>query len=518
MHGFHFPIAIATNLWIKYDGCLCLPCPSTEIGSYRFGLTEQTAKQPTVTEQTTSPVTDASYLTGQGKILKHLAIISVFTLLSGCAQYEPRPVDLGAYPLLYDVRPLEGLQTGEVLSPSKLMAQALKTSPTLLQSQSSVLTARAAAWSSKIHPAASLSLTAEYSKAAGGTSPWLYGAALDLPTDWGQRRDSRVQSAELAALDAYYAYAEALWSTYSKVKHGLIDRHYADEEQKTASDLVLARSTAVTLMEQRVEQGEEPDLTLVRMKSDLAGAQSLERAAKARRVRADQILADALGVTADKVEGLKIMAEAEDNRLDQTQLMTWRREAVLLRKDVLSAVAAYDRSDLELRLAYAKQYPEVRLGPGYVWERGIDKLPLSVGLSLPPYDLNRAAIAEADARRMEAGKALETSQAAVLAAVDQAWTALKQAQTNRDQADQTDLPLARKAFGNAQMTYRFGETDGLDLASAKAAVAEASLSALETRHLASLAQADLEDALRRPFELQDRTVLQSAVDRLKAKP
>jgi CRISPR system Cascade subunit CasA len=361
-------------------------------------------------------------------------------------------------------------------------------------------------------------LTAEYSKAAGGTSPWLYGAALDLPTDWGQRRDSRVQSADLTALQAFYAYAETLWTTYSKIKHGLIDRHYADQEQQIASELVFARSSAVTLMKQRVAQGEEPDLALVRVKSDLAAAQSFERAAKARRARADQVLADGLGVTADKVERLKITPQAQDSPLDPTDLMTWRREAVLVRKDVLSAVAAYERSDLELRLAYAKQYPEVRLGPGYVWERGVNKLPLSIGLSLPPYDLNRAAIAEADARRKEAGKALESSQAAVLAAVDQAWTALKQAQTTRDQADQVDLPLARKAFDSAQMSYRFGETDGLDFAFAKAAIAEATLSAIQARHLASLAQADLEDALRRPFALQDRTVLQSAVDRLKAKP
>lgn len=450
--------------------------------------------------------------------MKHLAIISLFALLSGCAQYEPRPVDLGAYPLVYDARPLAGVQEGGFLPPSDLMAQALKTSPTILKSQSSVLTAQAAAQSAKIRPAASLSLTTEYSKAAGGTSPWLYGAALDLPSDLGQRRDSRVQSADLTVLEAYYAYAEALWSTYSKIKHGLIDRHYADEEQQIAFELVSARSTAVTLMAQRAQQGEEPDLAIVRMKSDLAAAQSLERAAKARRARADQVLADALGVRVDKVESLKITPDVEDGAFDETDFVTWRRGAVLVRKDVLSAVAAYERFDLELRLAYAKQYPEVRLGPGYVWERGLDKLPLSVGLSLPPYDLNRAAIAEADARRLEAGRALETSQAAVLAAVDHAWTALKQAQTNRDQADQTDLPLARKAFGNAQLTYRFGETDGLDFASAKAALAEANLSALETRHLASLAQADLEDALRRPFNVQDRIVLQTAVDRLKAKP
>lgn len=486
--------------------------------SYRFWFTKQNANQTIVTKQTITSVRSTCYPNGQGKKLKHLAIISLFALLSGCALYEPRPVDLGAYPLVYDARPLEGVQEGGILPPSDLMAQALKTSPTILKSQSSVLAAQATAQSAKVHPAASLSLTTEYSKAAGGTSPWLYGAALDLPTDLGQRRDSRVQSADLTVLEAYYAYVEVLWGTYSKIKHGLIDRHYADEEQQIASELVSARSTAVTLMAQRAQQGEEPDLALVRMKSDLASAQSLERVAKARRARADQVLADALGVRVDKVESLKITPDVKDGAFDKADFVTWRRGAVLVRKDVLSAVAAYERSDLELRLAYAKQYPEVRLGPGYVWERGVGKLPLSVGLSLPPYDLNRAAIAEANARRIEAGRALEVSQAAVLAAVDQAWTAIKQAQSNRNQVDQTDLPLARKAFANAQMTYRAGETDALDFASAKAAIAEATLSALETRHLASLAQADLEDALRRPFNVQDRIVLQTAVDRLKAKP
>ena len=475
-------------------------------------------KASNITEWTSYSETDDVAANGRDPILKHLAVISFFLVLGACAPYKPRPVDLGAYPLLYDVRPLETGQREPGHSESELLVQALKTSPAILLSQSSVLAARAASRSARIHPAVSLSLTAEYSKAAGGSSPWLYGAALDLPTDLGQRRDSRVQAADLGALQAYYAYAEALWTTYSQVKHGLIDRLAADEQRQVASELVLARSTAVTLMAQRVEQGEEPGSSLVRMKSDLAAAQGLERAAIARRASADQALAEALGVTADKVETLQIINEADDASFAQTDLTTWRREAVLLRKDVLSAVAAYDRADLDLRLAYAKQYPEVRLGPGYVWERGVGKLPLVVGLSLPPYDLNRSAIAEADARRAMAGRALENSQAAVLAAVDQAWTALKQAQANQFQSNQVDLPLAQKAFGAAQMNYRFGETDGLDFAAAKATVAEATMSAIETRHLARLAQADLEDALRRPFSLQDRLGLQSAIDRLKAEP
>ena len=450
--------------------------------------------------------------------MKLLVPIFLFVQLGACAQYELRPVDWGAYPLLHYVRPLETVLTEQGQSGSEFLAQALKTSPTILQSHSSVLAVRAAVGRSRIYPAPSLSLTADYSKVAVSASPWLYGAALGLPTEMVKRRDVLERFSDLEALQAYYAHVDALWATYSRVKHGLIERRTADEEQQVVSELVLARSTVLTLMEQKIEAGEEPSLAIARMKSTLAAARGLERAATARRARANQILAQELGVAVDQVEKLRIIPAEDDVSFDPTDLMTWRRDAVLLRKDVLAAVSAYDRADLDLRRAYARQYPQVQLGPGYVWDHRFDRPPLALGLSLPPYDLNKTAITQADARRAEAAQTLESNQTAVLAAVDQAHSALTQAQENLHQADQVDLQMARKAFGAAQINYRFGETDELDFAAAKAAVAEATLSVIEARYLVRLAQADLEDALRRPFSLQDRLSLQSVTDKLKTAP
>nr|QQZ49430.1 hypothetical protein JKL49_20890 [Phenylobacterium glaciei] len=70
---------------------------------------------------------------------------------------------------------------------------------------------------------------------------------------------------------------------------------------------------------------------------------------------------------------------------------------------MLRAVVDYDLAESALRTEVARQYPEVRIGPGYTYDHGVQKIPFNLTLVLPPLDLNRAAIAQAEARRTEAG-------------------------------------------------------------------------------------------------------------------
>ena len=81
--------------------------------------------------------------------------------------------------------------------------------------------------------------------------------------------------------------------------------------------------------------------------------------------------------------------------------------------DLLRAIGAYEQSDSDLRLQLARQYPGVSIGPGYAWERGLIKLPLNVGLALPPLDLNRSAIGVALSAREAAAASLEETYARV---------------------------------------------------------------------------------------------------------
>ncbi|MGN0827787.1 MAG: efflux RND transporter permease subunit [Kiritimatiellia bacterium] len=67
--------------------------------------------------------------------------------------------------------------------------------------------------------------------------------------------------------------------------------------------------------------------------------------------------------------------------------------------EVLAALGRLGASEAELRLEVRRQYPEVSLSPLYEREDGSDRLGFGVGVSLPIWNRNRLAIAEATGRR-----------------------------------------------------------------------------------------------------------------------
>lgn len=435
-------------------------------------------------------------------------------LASSCAHYMPEPVELSRFPAALQARRLDDKPAGATWTEAELVSAALTRAPSVIQAQATYRSARAAARAARVPPPMTLNLTAEYSKDAGGTSPWLLGTTSDIPLDFGVRRSARLGAADLTALQALYDYGEAVWSTRMAVRKALIDRAFADREVVLATQLAELRRDRSARLGLRMRSGEEARPVVLVAQTDLATAERRILESQARRRQADVALAKALGVEAPAVEGLRIEPPAQATPAPPA-LTNWRSEAVLTRRDVLGAVADYDQAETALRLEIAKQYPDVHLDPGYTWERGVTKWPFTVSLVLPPYDLNRAAIKTAEARRAEAGRKLETVQASVLAGVDQAGEALASSLTVAARAQDQDLPLARHTLEASQKSLSAGDIDRVDLDAAAAAALDAELSALDAAKLAVSAQADLEDALRRPFDPSETAALKAAADRLR---
>jgi CRISPR system Cascade subunit CasA len=438
-------------------------------------------------------------------------------LLQACAHYSPAPLSLTRVPAALRSARLPPRPAGVAWSESELVEVALMQGPPLAQAQASYVSARAAARAARIPPPMTLNLTAEYSKDAGGTSPWLFGTTSDIPLDFGARRSVRLGAADLAALQALYDFGEAAWTQRMAVRRAVIERAFADREAIVADRLVRLRRDRFERLGLRLRAGEEARPVVLMAQTDLAAAEKQVLDIAGRRAQSDVALAKALGVEAPAVEALVISPPAEmfSESVDP-RLEAWRTEAVLSRRDVLRAVADYDLAEGAVRLEIAKQYPEVHLDPGYTWERGVTKWPFTVSLVLPPYDLNRAAIATAEARRAEAGRKLEAAQAGVLAAVDQARQALATAAAVQARAAAQDLPLARRTAATAANSLAAGEIDRVDLDAADAAAGDAEINALEAARQAMLAEADLEDALRRSFDPAETGALQAAVDRARA--
>ena len=64
-------------------------------------------------------------------------------------------------------------------------------------------------------------LLAEHAHHAAESSPWLYGFSIDVPLDYGQRRQSRANLAEGVVLLARCDLADALWILRSGLRSDL---------------------------------------------------------------------------------------------------------------------------------------------------------------------------------------------------------------------------------------------------------------------------------------------------------
>lgn len=426
--------------------------------------------------------------------------------LAGCVHYAPAPPHPERFPATLDARQLELKPAGVAWSGADLLTAALARNPQVVEAKAKYATAVAAARTARLTPPLTLTLTAEY---ANEKPRWGYGAAADVPVDAGVRRSARMSTADLQALQAWYDIGEAAWTVRAALTKARIDLESADAEIGLADQATALRRERLQRLDRRVASGEDDRVLALTAQTELAASERRLADAQGRRAQAVAALAKALGVGPAAVRGVALAPVPELPALDG--LSAWRRDAALLRSDVLRAIADYDLAESALRLEVAKQYPEVRLSPGYTYDHGVTKLPFGLSLVLPTYDLNRRAIAQAEAARAASGRSLETVQANALAAVDTSLAALAGARASVQRVAARELPAARQAAANAARAVTAGAGDRVDDLAARAAVLDSALNLLDARRAVRTAAADLEEALRRAFDPGEAAVLQAAL-------
>lgn len=433
-------------------------------------------------------------------------------MAGGCVRYQPaplRPSDFVAR------QAIAALPIGTPATTAALLPIAIDAAPALRESRDAYRSALAAAKAARVPLPAAFQLTAEYSRDDNPGKPWLGAGAIDLPLDFGGRRNVRVAAADLAAVQALYDYGEAVWTVRSTIRHALIERAFADRIAPLAAEALALRQRRHAAMQARVARGEEANGFALLGQTELATAERRVRDAAGRRAQADVALARAIGMDAPAVASLTAVDTGPLPAFTAADLTGWRAEATAGRRDVLRAIVDYDTAENALRQEVIGQYPALRLQAGYTYERGLVKLPFGLALALPPVDLNRANIRAAEARRAQAGAKLEATQAAVLLEVDKAlatFTAQRNAETvTRDR----DVPAARHLADATAASRRNGEIDRIEEDGARVALIETQVALLDAERASWLALADLEDALRRPFDPADWRAIEAAMARLR---
>jgi outer membrane protein, heavy metal efflux system len=205
-----------------------------------------------------------------------------------------------------------------------------------------------------------------------------------------------------------------------------------------------------------------------------------------------------VGVPVGALENVRFSFPDLNELPAEASLAEARRQALLHRADILGVLAEYAASQSALQLEIAKQYPDVHLSPGYEFDQGDNKWSLGLSLTLPVFNHNQGAIAEAEAKRRAIAARFNALQARVLGEIDQAMAGYHLARAKQADAEAL-LGRLRQQEKAAQAIFGAGEISRGDLNALDLQLSSAALARLEALAKSQQAFGQLEDALQSPL-------------------
>jgi outer membrane protein TolC len=179
-----------------------------------------------------------------------------------------------------------------------------------------------------------------------------------------------------------------------------------------------------------------------------------------------------------------------------------RRDALLKRPDVLAAIADYAAAESALELEIARQYPDLRIGPGYEYDQGLNKWAVvGVSLELPVLNRNQGPIGEAEAHRAETAARFIALQASIIDELDRALANRSAAREALDRADAL-LAAERRRLRSAEQSFNAGALDRLALVAAEVTAIQAEQAHFDARIRLQQAAGDLEAAVQPPLDVE----------------
>jgi outer membrane protein, heavy metal efflux system len=380
-----------------------------------------------------------------------------------------------------------------------LSLAALYFNPTVEVGRARVSEAQAAVVTAGARPNPSVSV------APGIPSPYLFNLDFAVPIETAGKRGHRIQSARSLESAARFDLADSAWKVRSGVRTALLNYLLAFRSVDLLRSEEQVRGQQVNILEQRFAVGEipRPEVDLARI--ELSKTHLAITTAEGQIAEAKAALAASIGVPVAGLQGLNFSWSDLDSPPSPESLSPEQvqREAVLNRLDVRRSLAQYAAAEADLRLEISKQYPDVQIGPGYTYEEKNNFFTLGLSTTLPIFNRNQGPIAEAEARRKQAGAAFLERQTQVIAGSERALALYVAALKELTEADQSLRKLQDAQLQTTQRAVQLGEEDRLILNGVQIeslVVARARLDALAR---AQSALGELEDAVQRPLDPGD---------------
>lgn len=391
------------------------------------------------------------------------AAVGVFVaaFASACASYEPRPLVPGDELAALRARTLDAIkieqghsgepQRGELafdltdgLDEAELVAVALTLNPSLRAKRLEIGEAEALLIGAGLWPNPEVGLAVRPG-IDGATGTGIELDALFALLRPGERKARR--EVALARLDVVRAEiaAEEL-QLVAQTRKARVTVLAADENARLLEGEAELREQASALLRRRKEIGEATDLDLLLVDLELVDMQRALRETRAEKLQARRALNELLGLPSsyeveltNAADGLTFVVTEtpSDDELDQ-RILTGRF-------DLRAKEAQYRQAEEELRLAVARQYPDLRLGPSFEKDvEGSKAVGLGAGIEIPLFDRNQGEIAEKHAARERARAEYVLTLHAARAAAFEARAEVERARTEVELQQRDVLPLIER--------------------------------------------------------------------------
>lgn len=329
-------------------------------------------------------------------------------------------------------------------------------------------------------------------------SPWLVTATFDIPIETAGKRGYRLAQAAALSEAARLNVASVALDVRSRVRQRLLELANSRVMRRLLGGQAEIQAENLRLLQGQFDAGALSgfDLTQARIAADTARLALHD--AEAQSVEALGQLAEAVGVPLPVLEAATLSFPGLETLPEEIPAEAARRQALLNRADILSAVAAYAAAQSALQLEIAKQYPDVHLNPGYEFNQGDNQWALGATVTLPILNHNQGAVGEAEARRQESAAAFKALQARVIAEVGRAVAAYRVALKKAVTADSLRTSLERQEQA-ALSLLGAGEIARTDLLALQLQLSAAGVARADALAKAQMARGQLEDALQAPL-------------------
>jgi outer membrane protein, heavy metal efflux system len=327
-------------------------------------------------------------------------------------------------------------------------------------------------------------------------SPWTLGLILDLVFERHAKRQARIDQAAMLSMGARIETEHTAWRIRNAVMSALLNYHSARE---LYDQLDMRLDTAVEILrviEQRERAGEIGSFELAAARLDLQ-RNRLAVIEQARLKEAALIeLAAALSVTPDTLRDVELVVPDFSDLPAEGDLpsVEVRGLALLQRYDIRKALADYSVAEAGLRLEIEKQYPDINLSPGFIFDQHDKIWTMGAAWLLPLFHRNEGEIAEALAARELQRQELSGLQARIMQDVYKARN--EYLGLHESYSEAVDLRHAAGEYSrkvNAQ--YDAGYADRLQQLRASLELNETGRMVLELRGAMLRAFAVLEDSM-----------------------